>query len=224
MNPATPIQPVILCGGAGTRLWPLSRSGFPKQFLSLVGNDSLFQQSIKRLLGEDPTDSPCMPYIVCNEEHRFLAQEQLRELRVENSTFLLEPAGRNTAPALTLAALAARDTGNDPILVVTPADQAINDDDAFRLAMRQAVESADEGNIVILGITPDRPETGYGYIKTGVTQESVAIVERFVEKPDRDTAQGYLDEGGYYWNAGMVGGARFLPTRYSASPRGWLGR
>jgi mannose-1-phosphate guanylyltransferase/mannose-6-phosphate isomerase len=203
MNPVTSIQPVILCGGAGTRLWPLSRSGFPKQFLSLVGNDSLFQQSIKRLLGEELADSSCMPYIVCNEEHRFLAQEQLRELRVENSTFLLEPAARNTAPALTLAALAARDTGNDPILVVTPADQAINDDDAFRLAMGQAVESAGEGNIVILGITPDRPETGYGYIKTGVTQETVAIVERFVEKPDKDTAQGYLDEGGYYWNAGL---------------------
>jgi mannose-1-phosphate guanylyltransferase/mannose-6-phosphate isomerase len=203
MNPVTPIQPVILCGGAGTRLWPLSRSGFPKQFLSLVGNDSLFQQSIKRLLGEELADSSCMPYIVCNEEHRFLAQEQLRELRVENSTFLLESAARNTAPALTLAALAARDAGNDPILVVTPADQAINDNDAFRLAMGQAVESADEGNIVILGITPDRPETGYGYIKTVVTQEKVAIVERFVEKPDRDTAQGYLDEGGYYWNAGL---------------------
>jgi mannose-1-phosphate guanylyltransferase/mannose-6-phosphate isomerase len=203
MNPVTPIQPVILCGGAGTRLWPLSRSGFPKQFLSLVGNDSLFQQSIKRLLGEELADSSCMPYIVCNEEHRFLAQEQLRELRVENSTFLLESAARNTAPALTLAALAARDTGNDPILVVTPADQAINDNDAFRLAMGQAVESADEGNIVILGITPDRPETGYGYIKTGVTQEKVAIVERFVEKPDRDTAQAYLDEGTYYWNAGL---------------------
>lgn len=203
MNPVTPIQPVILCGGAGTRLWPLSRSGFPKQFLSLVGNDSLFQQSIKRLLGEELADSSCMPYIVCNEEHRFLAQEQLRELRVENSTFLLEPAARNTAPALTLAALAARDTGNDPILVVTPADQAINDNDAFRLAMGQAVESAGEGNIVILGITPDRPETGYGYIKTGVTQEKVAIVERFVEKPDRETAQAYLDEGTYYWNAGL---------------------
>lgn len=203
MNPATPIQPVILCGGAGTRLWPLSRSGFPKQFLSLVGNDSLFQQAIKRLLNEDLTQSSCMPIIVCNEEHRFLAQEQLRELRVENSTFLLEPAGRNTAPALTLAALAARYTGNDPILVVTPADQAINDEDAFRLAMHQAVESADQGNIVILGITPDRPETGYGYIKIGVGQEAVAIVERFVEKPDRDTAQGYLDVGGYYWNAGL---------------------
>lgn len=204
MNPATSIQPVILCGGAGTRLWPLSRSGFPKQFLSLVGNDSLFQQSIKRLLGVgQASGSPCMPYIVCNEEHRFLAHEQLRELTVENSTFLLEPAARNTAPALTLAALAARDIGNDPILVVAPADQAINDNDAFRLAMCQAVESADEGNIVILGITPDRPETGYGYIKTVVTQEKVAIVERFVEKPDRDTAQAYLDEGGYYWNAGL---------------------
>lgn len=204
MTSANPIQPVVLCGGAGTRLWPLSRSGFPKQFLCLVGNDSLFQQSIKRLLGgHQASYAPCMPYIVCNEEHRFLAQEQLRELGVENATFLLEPVGRNTAPALTLAALAARDAGADPILVVTPADQAIKDDDAFRLAMYRAVESAAEGNIVILGITPDRPETGYGYIKVGACEEAVAAVERFVEKPDRETAQAYLDEGGYYWNAGL---------------------
>ncbi|MDH1262579.1 mannose-1-phosphate guanylyltransferase/mannose-6-phosphate isomerase [Pseudomonas sp. GD03944] len=204
MKPATPVQPVVLCGGAGTRLWPLSRAGFPKQFLSLVGNDSLFQQSIKRLLGVGEAEaSPCMPYIVCNEEHRFLAQEQLRELRVDRATFLLEPNGRNTAPALTLAALAARDAGDDPVLVVTPADQAINDDDAFCRAVRQAVESADKGNIVILGITPDKPETGYGYIKVSASEEAVAAVERFVEKPDRDTAQAYLDEGGYYWNAGL---------------------
>lgn len=166
MTSTNPIQPVVLCGGSGTRLWPLSRSGFPKQFLCLVGNHSLFQQSIKRLLGgSESNDAPSSPYIVCNEEHRFLAQEQLRELGVDNATFLLEPVGRNTAPALTLAALAARDTGIDPVLVVTPADQAITDDEAFRVAMHRAVESAVEGNIVILGITPDRPETGYGYIK-----------------------------------------------------------
>lgn len=234
MTSTNPIQPVVLCGGSGTRLWPLSRSGFPKQFLCLVGNDSLFQQSIKRLLGgSESNDAPASPYIVCNEEHRFLAQEQLRELGVDNATFLLEPVGRNTAPALTLAALAARDTGTDPVLVVTPADQAITDDEAFRVAMHRAVESAVEGNIVILGITPDRPETGYGYIKVVSDNEAVASVERFVEKPDRDTAQVYLDEGGYYWNAGLfvlkasvwlAALESFRPDILQASVKSWSGK
>lgn len=204
MNPSIQIQPVVLCGGAGTRLWPLSRSGFPKQFLCLVGNDSLFQQSVKRLVGShERSDAVCMPYIICNEEHRFVAQEQLRELGVEHATYLLEPLGRNTAPALTLAALAACEAGADPVLVVTPADQAIKDDHAFRRAMHQAVESAVVGNIVILGVTPDRPETGYGYIKVAPYEDAAAVVECFVEKPDVETAQAYLDEGGYYWNAGL---------------------
>lgn len=234
MTSTNPIQPVVLCGGSGTRLWPLSRSGFPKQFLCLVGNDSLFQQSIKRLLGgSESNDAPSSPYIVCNEEHRFLAQEQLRELGVDNATFLLEPVGRNTAPALTLAALAARDAGTDPVLVVTPADQAITDDEAFRVAMYRAVESAVEGNIVILGITPDRPETGYGYIKVASDKEAVATVERFVEKPDRDTAQAYLDEGGYYWNAGLfvlkasvwlAALESFRPDILQASVKSWAGK
>lgn len=234
MTSTNPIQPVVLCGGSGTRLWPLSRSGFPKQFLCLVGNDSLFQQSIKRLLGgSESNDAPASPYIVCNEEHRFLAQEQLRELGVDNATFLLEPVGRNTAPALTLAALAARDAGTDPVLVVTPADQAITDDEAFRVAMYRAVESAVEGNIVILGITPDRPETGYGYIKVASDKEAVATVERFVEKPDRDTAQAYLDEGGYYWNAGLfvlkasvwlAALESFRPDILQASVKSWAGK
>lgn len=198
------MQPVVLCGGSGTRLWPLSRSGFPKQFLCLTGTDSLFQQCINRLLkGGDTNDAPTSPYIVCNEEHRFLAQEQLRELGVENAIFLLEPVGRNTAPALTLAALAALDSGTDPVLVVTPADQCITDDNAFRVVLDRAVEAAVEGNIVILGITPDRPETGYGYIKVASSDQAIASVERFVEKPNLETAQGYLDEGGYYWNAGL---------------------
>lgn len=234
MMSTNPIQPVVLCGGSGTRLWPLSRSGFPKQFLCLVGNDSLFQQSIKRLLGgSESNDAPSSPYIVCNEEHRFLAHEQLRELGVDNATFLLEPVGRNTAPALTLAALAARDAGTDPVLVVTPADQAITDDEAFRVAMYRAVESAVEGNIVILGITPDRPETGYGYIKVASDKKAVATVERFVEKPDRDTAQAYLDEGGYYWNAGLfvlkasvwlAALESFRPDILQASVKSWAGK
>jgi len=200
------IQPVILCGGSGTRLWPLSRSGFPKQFLCLMGDDSLFQQAAKRLsvLGEQG-DVVSEPIIICHEDHRFLAQEQLREVGIVLGAALLEPVGRNTAPALTLAALHAIEQGQDPILVVTPADQTVTDPEAFTLAMHQAIKSADAGGIVILGIQPDRPETGFGYIKaiSSDTPGAAAQVERFVEKPNSETAQHYLAEGGYYWNAGM---------------------
>ncbi|MBF0273015.1 MAG: mannose-1-phosphate guanylyltransferase/mannose-6-phosphate isomerase [Magnetococcales bacterium] len=203
------VQPVILCGGSGTRLWPLSRVGFPKQFLCLVGNESLFQQAAKRLTGlEAPDFVLADPLIVSNDEHRFLVQEQLREIGVESANLLLEPVGRNTAPALTLAALAALEGGNDPVLVVTPADQTITDAAAFTRTLRQAIREAGRGSIVILGITPDRPETGYGYIQTtldptGATPEQGFPVARFVEKPDAATAQAYLDTGGYFWNAGM---------------------
>jgi mannose-1-phosphate guanylyltransferase/mannose-6-phosphate isomerase len=200
------IQPVILCGGSGTRLWPLSRSGFPKQFLCLTGDDSLFQQAAKRLsvLGVEG-DEVFEPIIICHEDHRFLAQEQLREAGIGLGAALLEPVGRNTAPALTLAALHAIDLGQDPILVVTPSDQTVTEPEAFTLAMHQAIKNAEAGAIVILGIQPDRPETGYGYIKaiSGTVQGAAAKVEKFVEKPDSETAQRYLAEGRYYWNAGM---------------------
>jgi len=200
------IQPVILCGGSGTRLWPLSRSGFPKQFLCLTGADSLFQQAAKRLnvLGEQG-DEVSEPIIICNEDHRFLAQEQLREAGIGLGAALLEPIGRNTAPALTLAALHAIENGQDPILVVTPADQNVTIPEAFTLVMHTAIKNAQAGGIVILGIKPDRPETGYGYIKASSSgvQGSVTQVEKFVEKPNSETAQRYLAEGGYYWNAGM---------------------
>ncbi|CAN1563474.1 {ManC} Mannose-1-phosphate guanylyltransferase [Burkholderiaceae bacterium] len=200
------IQPVILCGGSGTRLWPLSRSGFPKQFLCLTGDDSLFQQAAKRLsvLGGQG-DEVSAPIIICHEDHRFLAQEQLREAGIGLGAALLEPVGRNTAPALTLAALQAVELGLDPILVVTPADQTLTDPEAFTLAMHQAIKSAEAGGIVILGIQPDRPETGYGYIKafSNDAPGAAAKVEKFVEKPNSKTAQRYLAEGGYYWNAGM---------------------
>jgi mannose-1-phosphate guanylyltransferase/mannose-6-phosphate isomerase len=200
------IQPVILCGGSGTRLWPLSRSGFPKQFLCLTGDDSLFQQAAKRLnvLGKQG-DDVSEPVIICHEDHRFLAQEQLREAGIGLGAALLEPVGRNTAPALTLAALHAIEQGQDPVLVVTPADQSVTDPEAFTLAMHQAIKNAEAGAIVILGIQPDRPETGYGYIKaiSSASQGSVAQVDKFVEKPNTETAQRYLAEGGYYWNAGM---------------------
>jgi mannose-1-phosphate guanylyltransferase/mannose-6-phosphate isomerase len=197
------VQSVIMAGGSGTRLWPLSRAGYPKQFLVLSGNRSLFQQAAARLqsLGGDGI-SVSAPLIVGNEEHRFLVLDQLRELRIDPAALLLEPTGRNTAPALTLAALQAQAAGEDPVLVVTPADQTVTDEAAFVRALQQAVRLAAEGGITILGITPDRPETGYGYIR--VAEPGVAPrVAQFVEKPDLETAQRYLAEGQYYWNAGM---------------------
>jgi mannose-1-phosphate guanylyltransferase/mannose-6-phosphate isomerase len=203
------VTPVILCGGYGTRLWPLSRTGFPKQFLCLTGNESLFQQAAQRLaaLGNDSI-LVADPVIVSGEDHRFLASEQLREVGIALGTAILEPAGRNTAPALTLAALAAVQNGQDPVLVVTPADQTIANQASFTIAVQQAIAQAEQGNIVILGVTPNKPETGYGYIHTDQSRSAppcanVLNVAAFVEKPNLQTAQQYLSEGGYYWNAGM---------------------
>ena len=200
------VTPVILCGGSGTRLWPLSRTGFPKQFLCLTGKESLFQQAALRLANLGNADiQVASPMIVTGEDHRFLASEQLREIGVELDCALLEPVGRNTAPALTLAAFAAMEGGADPVLVVTPADQTVVKADAFTAAMQQAVAEAANGTIVILGVTPDKPETGYGYIQINQAEANAGprTVRRFVEKPDASTAQAYLKEGGYYWNAGM---------------------
>jgi mannose-1-phosphate guanylyltransferase/mannose-6-phosphate isomerase len=200
------VQPVIMAGGSGTRLWPLSRAGYPKQFLVLSGASSLFQQAAQRLAHLASADIAVQPpLVVGNEEHRFLVLDQLREHGIEPAAVLLEPVGRNTAPAVTLAALAAVQAGDDPVLVVTPADQTVTDPSAFTAALQRAVRAAAGGAVVILGITPDRPETGYGYIKVaeadhGATPPRVA---RFVEKPDAATAQTYLAEGGYYWNGGM---------------------
>lgn len=200
------VTPVILCGGSGTRLWPLSRTGFPKQFLCLTGKESLFQQAALRLANLGNSDiQVAAPLIVTGEDHRFLASEQLREIDVELGCALLEPVGRNTAPALTLAALAALEGGADTVLVVTPADQTVVNAGAFTTAMQQAVTEAANGSIVILGVTPDKPETGYGYIQINQAEANAGVraVRRFVEKPDANTAQAYLNEGGYYWNAGM---------------------
>jgi mannose-1-phosphate guanylyltransferase/mannose-6-phosphate isomerase len=200
------IVPVILCGGSGTRLWPLSRAGMPKQFLVLSGTDSLFQQAVNRINGLGADDIKVgETIVVTNEEHRFLAQDQLRELRAISSSLLLEPVGRNTAPALTLAALQAHSTGEDPILVVSPSDHVVCDSAAFATAVRKAVRAAASGTIVILGITPDRPETGFGYIKRAGARgeyDDYAVAE-FAEKPNLETAQAYLASGEYAWNSGM---------------------
>jgi len=202
----TPIdlQPVVMAGGSGTRLWPLSRAQFPKQFLVLQGNRSLFQQATQRLASLAAPDIRVAPTcVVGNEEHRFLVLEQLRELRQEGATLLLEPMGRNTAPAMALAALHAMRSGTDPVLAVTPADQTVVEEPAFTAALQRAVRLAADGAIVILGVQPDRPETGYGYIKATGQADSGMLVERFVEKPDLATANRYLAEGQYFWNSGM---------------------
>ncbi|MFN3914107.1 MAG: mannose-1-phosphate guanylyltransferase/mannose-6-phosphate isomerase [Aquabacterium sp.] len=200
------ILPVIMAGGSGTRLWPLSRALYPKQFLVLQDdNQSLFQQAHLRLqaLGADDI-TVLKPCVVGNEEHRFLVLDQLRELKGEPSSLLLEPAGRNTAPAVTLAALQATADGSDPILVVTPADQTVTKPQAYTAALQLAIRAAANGDIVILGITPDKPETGFGYIRTsGADAQGVRTVAAFVEKPNLETAKAYLADGGYFWNSGM---------------------
>jgi len=235
MTNTAKVQPVILCGGSGTRLWPLSRAGFPKQFLCLAGQDSLFQQAAKRLMNLGVSGiSVAAPLIVTGEEHRFLALEQLREVNIDLGAALLEPLGRNTAPALTMAALASRDSGGDPILVVTPADQSIGNPAAFTEAVHTAIGEAQSGGIVILGVTPDRPETGYGYIQVdSQTSRPAKVVRRFVEKPDAATAQTYLEKGGHFWNAGMFvlrasvwlhALEAFRPDVLAATMRAWAQR
>ncbi|MBU3593255.1 mannose-1-phosphate guanylyltransferase/mannose-6-phosphate isomerase [Polynucleobacter sp. 71A-WALBACH] len=254
----TLVTPVILCGGSGTRLWPLSRSGFPKQFLVLSGDgsgQSLFQQAIARIhsiasaqIGLGST------YIVTNEEHRFLALDQLRELKKEftnfEATLLLEPSGRNTAPALSLAAFQAKDSqvgsaegispfNHDPILVITPADQTVINTAAFTKALQNCVSLVDADKtsqtIAILGITPTAPETGYGYIQRGGEQGAhhEFTVEKFVEKPDVSTAKEYLAAGNYLWNSGMfvlrastwlAALKEFRPDIFGASETAWQAR
>ena len=229
------VQPVIMAGGSGTRLWPLSRAGYPKQFLVLSGSTSLFQQAVARLRGLGAEGiTVAAPVIVGNEEHRFLVLDQLHALPVEPAAALLEPVGRNTAPAVTLAALAALEDGQDPVLVVTPADQTVTDEAAFSAALQRAVRVADGGAIVILGIAPDAPETGYGYIRVDASDTDPAPpVAQFVEKPDLATAQRYVADGGYFWNAGMfvlkasvwmAALERFRPDIAAATRKAWAAR
>ena len=206
------IQPVVLSGGSGTRLWPLSREKYPKQLLPLIGDDSLLQATVRRIHGlADVELAP--PMVVCNEEYRFVIAEQLR-LMGQPGTIVLEPVGRNTAPALTIAALSAQSNGADPVLLVMPSDHVITDAQAFRDAIRAAADLAATGAIVTFGIEPDAPETGYGYIQAGAqispgksgqpaAKSAARKIARFVEKPDLKTAQSYLDDGSYSWNGGI---------------------
>ncbi|WP_425563524.1 mannose-1-phosphate guanylyltransferase/mannose-6-phosphate isomerase [Microbulbifer aestuariivivens] len=205
------ILPVIMAGGSGSRLWPLSRQLYPKQFLTLCGEQTMLQETCSRLMAIEHLP----PLLVCGEEHRFTVAEQLRAIRQNHSGILLEPAGRNTAPALALAALRALAAGEgDPLLLVLPADHLIRDLDAFRQAIQAACQPADQGSLATFGIHPTAPETGYGYIRCAPGRSNnsrVFKVEQFEEKPDQQTAQRYLKSGDYFWNSGIF---LFRASRY----------
>jgi mannose-1-phosphate guanylyltransferase/mannose-6-phosphate isomerase len=194
----THLYPVLLSGGSGTRLWPLSREAYPKQFLPLAGEDTMVQATWKRVA---PLAAGA-PIVVANEEHRFLVAEQLRQIGAPTPAILLEPMGRNTAPAIAAAALQAMADGEDPLLLVLPSDHVVRDEEGFRNAVTTAIPAAEAGALVTFGIVPNAPETGFGYIQAEAGSDLRKVL-RFVEKPDAVTAQSYLDEGGYYWNSGM---------------------
>lgn len=204
MSSTVKIVPVILSGGSGTRLWPLSRAMRPKQFINLVGETSLFQKTLERLQGIPGISAPV---VVCNNEHRFMVAEQMQELGIRHQAIILEPVARNTAPAIAVAAIQLEETAGDErtLMLVLPADHQIHDTPAFTAAVSDAAQTALDGRLVTFGIRPARPATGYGYIKAANdgAEGAVRPVERFVEKPDRDTAEGYLASGDYYWNSGM---------------------
>lgn len=199
------ILPVILSGGSGTRLWPLSRELYPKQLLPLVGQQTILQETVCRLEGLDDIHSPL---IVCNDAHRFMVAEQLRQIDHNPYAIVLEPCGRNTAPAVAIAALFAQQNGSDPILLVLPADHLINDAAAFQKCVVTGVQYAESGGLVTFGVVPTHAETGYGYIRaaTGSLPEQAGKafpVASFVEKPDLPNAEKYVASGDYYWNSGM---------------------
>jgi mannose-1-phosphate guanylyltransferase len=203
------IQPVILCGGSGTRLWPMSRQAFPKQFIKLHGNATMLQDCIARQSGLDAADA----IIVCNEEHRFLVAEQIRSHGFKHGGIILEPIAKNTAPALALAALYVVTMGADPILLVLPADHVIKNTEIYRLSIEKALNQAEKGGIITFGIGPSKPESGYGYIRMGQRLDDGDIyhVETFVEKPDILTAEKYIKSGVYLWNSGIF---MFRASRY----------
>ncbi len=204
--------PVILSGGSGTRLWPYSRSQYPKQFLPLVSESTMLQDTITRL---DGVPNIAQPWVICNEQHRFMVAEQMRCCGHKPAGIILEPVGRNTAPAIALAALAILESGDDSVMLVLPADHAINHVAAFHQALGVAASQAEAGNLVTFGIVPTAPETGYGYIQRHQFIDNklgdVFSVKQFVEKPNAEVAERYVASGDYYWNSGMF---MFKPSRY----------
>jgi mannose-1-phosphate guanylyltransferase/mannose-6-phosphate isomerase len=212
------LVPVILSGGSGTRLWPLSRELLPKQLLALTGERTMLQETAARLAGFAGATGPI---VVCNEAHRFLVAEQLRQMDLAPAAILLEPTGRNTAPAIALAAHAAlASAGEDALLLVLPADHALRDLDAFKAAIRLAVQAAETGKLVAFGIVARAPETGYGYIRRGAGEGAVRPVASFVEKPDVEHARQFIASGDYFWNSGMFmfGARRFLDELTQFAP------
>ena len=204
------IIPVILSGGTGSRLWPQSRESCPKQFLNLTGEKTLLQETVSRT---SKISDMRAPVVVCNEEHRFMVAEQLRSLGITATAVVLEPVGRNTAPAVAVAALCALEAEQDPMLLVLPADHIILDTASFQQTVEEALPHAQAGHLITFGVVPRAAETGYGYIKAGPCLENSRIcsVERFIEKPNQATACAYLESGDYYWNSGMF---LFRASRY----------
>ena len=201
------MKPVVLAGGIGSRLWPKSRAALPKQFLSLTSDNTMLQDTIIRLKGTDAQS----PIFICNDAHRFLIAEQLRQKDISHGGILLEPVGRNTAPAIALAAFHATLSGEDPILLVLAADHLIKDESEFHTAIQKAERLAEAGKLVTFGIVPDTPHTGYGYIKAGCEINAGFEVAQFVEKPQLEVAEAYVSSGNYYWNSGMF---MFKASRY----------
>ena len=197
------IIPIILAGGSGTRLWPLSRETYPKQFLKLVGNYSLFQETILRVQSLDIIKTPV---VVCNEEHYFICLDQLQEINAADVTFILEPFGRNTAPAIGVAAQYVKDNNNqsDSVLLVLPSDHLITDLDLFAQALTQAEPIIEKKYLITFGIKPTGPKTGYGYIEAAKKlTDNVRKVQRFIEKPDAITAEQFIQQDNFYWNSGI---------------------
>lgn len=207
------IIPVVLSGGSGTRLWPLSRKAHPKQLLPLLNETSLLQDTVNRLEGLNEVSDAV---VICNEEYRFMVAEQIRSSNINASSIILEPVGRNTAPAIALAAFNAVQENNDSVMLVLPADHDIKNISDFHKSIEIGYEQAQQNHFVTFGILPDSPETGYGYIKsaTKVGIQEVSVIDQFVEKPDIATATKYLEEGGYYWNSGMF---MFKASEYLAA-------